>query len=143
VSLYPSLAEAKQGGAKVAIMPVLTQADASLLSLREFYKERRVDANDLSNGSLFRAMATVKVHAAIVQLGSGQLLWKGSVQEVMEETVLSLPLVEGRTHVESGAGIGKFEVQAYEIRSVVVQAYTQAARSLAKQVNESLRETIR
>lgn len=143
VALYSSIAEAKQAGAKVAILPVVVRADATVLSLRDFYKERHIDAEDLSDGALSRAIATVKLHAAIVRLDAGQIAWKGSVEQVMEQTVLTLPIAESRGFVESGAGIGKFEVQAYGVRSVIVQAYTQIARTLAKQVDESLRETVR
>ena len=143
VSLYPSLADAKQAGAKAAILTVITQADAKVLSLKEFYKERHIDAKDESNGALARAVATVKLHAAIVSLNSGQILWKGTVHHAMEQTVMGLPLDDGRAQIESAAGIGTFEPAAYGIRSVVVQAYTQVARTLATQVDGSLKEMIR
>jgi hypothetical protein len=138
VSSYPSLAEAKQAGAKAAILTVIAQADATVLRLKDFYKERHIDADDRSNGTLSRAIATVKMHAAVVRLDSGQILWKGSVQQVMEQTLQSLPLADGRAPIESAAGTGLFEVEAYGLRSVVIQAYTQVARSIAKQVDKSL-----
>jgi hypothetical protein len=142
VSSHPSLAEAKQAGAKAAILTVITQADATVKRLRDFYKERHIDADDPSNDALSRVIGTVKMHATVVRLDSGQILWKGPVQQVMERTVPSLPLAEGRALIEAAAGTGRFETQAYGVRSVVVQAYTQVARTLATHVDESLKGMI-
>ena len=143
VSLYPSLADAKQAGSKIAILTVITQADAKVLGLKDFYKERQIDGKDESNGDLSRAISTVKLHAALVWLDSGRMLWKGTIQHSMEQTVQSLPLAEGQAKIESAAGIGTFEPAAYGIRSVVVQTYTQVARTLAKQVDTSFSEVVR
>jgi hypothetical protein len=140
VALYPSLVAAKQAGAKVAILTILRKADAVVWQLSDFHKMRRLSDVNAFEGSLSRAIATVKLYAVMVRLDSGQILWKGPVEQVMERTVPSLPLAEGRARVESFAGIGKFEFEAYALRSVVVQAYTQVARTLAKQVDTSLRE---
>ena len=139
VSLYPSLAEGERAGAKVAILPMIRQAEAKVLSLQDFYDERHIDAKAFFNGTLAHVVATVKLHAAVVRLDSGEVLWKGPVQQDMERTVPSLPLSQGRALVEAAAGIGKFEEQAYGIRFVVVQAYTQVGRTLATHVDHSLK----
>lgn len=142
VSSSPSLSEAKKAGAKAAILTVITRADSTVWSLEDFYKERRIDAEDISDGALSRAIGTVRMHATIVRLDSGEILWKGPVQHVMEQTLRSLPLADGRAKIESAAGTGRFEVEAYGLRSLVVQAYAQAARNLAKQIDGSLKAMI-
>ncbi|MDF0644461.1 MAG: hypothetical protein P0111_10545 [Nitrospira sp.] len=140
VSSHPSLAEARKAGAKAAILTVITRADCTVWPLKDFYRERRINADDVSNGALSRAIGTVKMHATIVRLDSGDILWKGPVLHVMEQTVPSLPLADDRAKIESAAGTGRFEMEAYGLRSVVVQAYAQAARHLAKQIDGSLKE---
>lgn len=143
VSPFQSLTDAKQAGAKIAILPVITQADAKVLSLKSYYEERRIDAKDESAGAHSRIVATVKVNAVVVRIDSGQVVWKGPVEQDMEFTVLALPFSDGRARIESAAGSGTLEPQAYGIRSVVVQAYTRVAQSLVKNIDGPLNELVR
>lgn len=142
VSSYSSLTEARQAGAKVAILTVIARSDVTIWQLRDFYKQRGIDADDISKGALSRAIGTVKIYATVVRLDSGQILWKGTVQQVMERTVPSLPFADGRGKIESAAGTGRLELETYGLRLVVAESYTQAGRSLAKEVDRSLKEII-
>lgn len=142
VSSYSSLAEARHAGAKAAVLTVITRSDVTIWQLRDFYKQRNIDADDISKGALSRAIGTVKMHATIVRLDSGQILWKGTIQQVMERTVPSLPLADGRAKIESAAGTGGLELETYGLRLVVVESYTQAGRGLAKEIDKLLKEII-
>lgn len=133
-ALAPSLSEAKRAGARMAIMPVLMCADVKIME----GGNRQKGDNEANH-----VVATVAFQLAIVDLETSNVLWRGHLQQSVENDLMIPWLHTAQIIVEAGAGSGQYEMQAYAMRSLLVQAYTFLGQPLAHQIQTSFSKRVR
>ncbi len=130
-SAVGSLTEAKAAGYRLAILPLLLRADAKIIAPADY-------SGEPIGGKSTRVIATVKFHFVVVDLITTKVLWRGPLEQIVENLVPVPFLNESRVLIEAGAGIGEYEPQLYAMRSLVVQAYAQLGHALAHKLAELL-----
>ena len=127
-----SLADAKQDGARIGILPLLTRSDARISG---------PSLDESSSGKHMKVIATVAIRFVVVDLITDAVLWQGDLEQSVEDVLPVPPLTESSKVIAAGAGIGQFEPSMYAIRSLILQAYVQLGQSLAQQLqNSALKE---